>query len=71
MKTYFTEAKRIREIYKLRFSPTITANRSAAISWASTTVELSKVILGDDCKYWVVGIADACRLIKAGYELAE
>ncbi len=31
----------------------------------------SMIILGDDEKFWVVCMADAQRLVNAGYELAE
>jgi hypothetical protein len=28
------------------------------------------IVLGDDCKFWVVTMAVAAKLLAAGYELA-
>ena len=64
------KAKQVKEIYSLRHRPTIISDRTAAFAWAAGMIKLHFVILGDDCKFWVVCPADASRLIKVGYEYA-
>jgi hypothetical protein len=43
---------------------------AAAQSFANRTVKASAVILGDDCLFWVVSLAEMERLLRQGYELA-
>ena len=42
-----------------------------AQNFAARCLKIHMVIMGDDMKYWVVNMATAQRLVKAGYELAE
>lgn len=65
------KSKQVKEVYGLRHRPDILSNRTAAFEWANGVKKLHFVILGDDCKFWVVCPADASRLIKAGYEYAK
>jgi hypothetical protein len=46
-------------------------DRTLALSRAATTIKPSRVMLGDDGKYWVVTPADASRLERMGYEYAN
>ena len=41
-----------------------------ARSYSDRTVKVSMILLGDDCKFWVVTMAVAAKLLAAGYELA-
>jgi len=41
-----------------------------AFSFADRATKSMLVVLGDDERYWVVTMADAERLIRAGYEAA-
>ncbi len=59
-----------KESLNLRYEPTAFTNRETAFGWSKHTVKPSMVILGSDCKFWVVCPADASRLIKLGYEFA-
>ncbi len=43
----------------------------AAQRWANNCIKLHVVLLGDDNKYWVVSFANAQRLVKLGYEIAQ
>lgn len=69
------EMKNISKIYNLRHVPTATRSRMAAFELAEqSTGKLERtrwVILGDNDWFWIVCPADADKLIKAGYELAE
>jgi hypothetical protein len=42
-----------------------------AQNFAARCKKIHMVIMGDDGMYWVVTMATAQRLVKAGYELAE
>ena len=42
-----------------------------ARSYSNRTAKVSTIVLGDDCKFWVVTPAVASTLIAAGYEIAE
>lgn len=42
-----------------------------AKNYASRTIKVSVVILGDDELFWVVNMAVASKLIAAGYEIAK
>lgn len=44
-------------------------SRESAFSYASHGHALT-VMLGDDCRYWVVTMAYAAKLEKAGYQWA-
>ncbi|MFR9505489.1 MAG: hypothetical protein SNI32_05345 [Rikenellaceae bacterium] len=68
---YNAKAKEVQRIYKLRYKPTIMCDLKAALEWAEGCEKSQFVMLGDDCKYWVVCPADAWSLIVAGYEYAE
>lgn len=47
------------------------AYRSEELAWsAANRMKAGVVMLGDDCRFWVVCLADADRLEKAGYEFA-
>ena len=50
-------------IYRFRLS-------ELAFSFADRATKSMLVVLGDDERYWVVTMADAERLIRAGYEAA-
>lgn len=41
-----------------------------AQTFADGCLKMQGIILGDDQRFWVVGMADFDRLIKAGYEAA-
>ena len=41
-----------------------------ARSYSNRTTKVSMIVLGDDCKFWVVTMAVASKLLAAGYELA-
>jgi hypothetical protein len=41
-----------------------------ARSYSDRTVKVSMIVLGDDCKFWVVTMSVAAELLAAGYELA-
>lgn len=41
-----------------------------ARSFASRTIPMSAVVLGDDGRFWVVTIGKMETLLKAGHELA-
>ncbi len=43
---------------------------SLAGAYANRCVKAHVVILGDDRRFWVVTMAEAARLLKAGYEVA-
>jgi hypothetical protein len=45
-------------------------SQALAESFSGRTIKPSAIILGDDQKYWVVTLAEAQRLVAAGYELA-
>ena len=61
----------IKKINNLRHNPSIFSNRENAFNSLKHYVKSCyTVILGDDCKYWVVCFSDAQRLQKGGYELA-
>ena len=44
---------------------------SLARAYSDRTAKASAIMLGCDGKFWVVGLAEMSRLLKAGYELAE
>lgn len=44
-------------------------NPALAKSFSERTEKASMIVMGDDGKYWVCFMADASRLIKAGFEL--
>ncbi len=67
---YEAKAKEVKAVYNLRHTPRVTSSRAAAFEWAEGCEKLHFVILGDDCKFWVVCPADASKLINAGYEYA-
>jgi len=47
----------------IKFSSLALAN-----SFANNAIKAMAVMMGDDNKFWVVTMADAARLEKAGYE---
>ena len=51
---WHTKSKEVKEIYNLRHFPTIMSDRTSALEWAKGMNKLHFVILGDDCKFWVV-----------------
>lgn len=51
--------------------PAIFRNEALAWSFADRSLKAHMVILGDDERYWVVTFAEAAKLVRAGYELAE
>lgn len=61
----------IQTILGLRHKPDVFNNREAAFRWAERCVKLHTVVLGDKEQYWVVCLADAAKLVKSGYELAQ
>ena len=69
------ELKNFSNSYNLIHFPTATRSRMAAFELAEqSTAKLGRtrwVILGDNDWSWIVCPADADKLIKAGYELAE
>ena len=69
------ELKSISKTFNLRHIPTATRSRMAAFELAEQSPgKLGRtrwVILGDNDWFWIVCPADADKLIKAGYELAE
>ena len=54
----------------LRNEITIMSTLEGAKRFASKCIKAHEVILGDNCKFWVVCFADAQRLVKQGYEIA-
>lgn len=42
----------------------------AAYRWADNAVKAEMVIMGDDNRFWVVTMATAEKLIRAGFEIA-
>jgi len=58
-----------REIYGLRHEPEYFRNLGNARSYAARG-KCSVVMLGDDERFWVVCLADAARLERAGLEWA-
>jgi hypothetical protein len=64
-------ANEIKNSLNLRHSPTIFNNRENAFNSLKSYVKSCyTVVLGSDCKFWVVCFSDAQRLQKLGYELA-
>jgi hypothetical protein len=55
----------------LRNSVDIFNNRENAFGWASMSIKLQVVMLGDNGKFWVVCFSDAQKLSKIGYEIAQ
>lgn len=56
------------EQLKLRNQPRKFSSEGRARSYSYRTIKPTRIFLGDDNKYWVVGMADGERLLKAGYE---
>ena len=50
--------------------PACYSDRELAFASLDHAVKPLRVMLGDDCRYWVVTPADAQRLERAGYEWA-
>ena len=64
-------ASEIKKALNLRHSPVIFNNRENAFNSLKHYVKSCYcVVLGSDCKFWVVCFSDAMRLQKQGYELA-
>lgn len=54
----------------LRYTPDVYMNLNTAKFAISYMVKKCwVVVMGDNCEYWVVCMADASKLIAAGYEL--
>lgn len=62
-----TEGKKMMKLrMKYRFK-----NLGLAKSFSQSTLKPSMIFMGDDEYFWVVTLADAGRLLKAGYEEAR
>lgn len=61
----------IKNTYGLRNNVDILSTKESAFRYASNCIKLHVVILGENCKYWVVCFSDAQKLVKAGFELAN
>lgn len=55
----------------LRYSLVEMSTLEGALRYAERCIKAHCVILGDNGKFWIACFADAQRLVKAGYELAE
>jgi hypothetical protein len=60
----------IKSTYSLKYSPDVFSTREAAFRSTERSVKMAIVMLGENGKFWVVCMADAQRLVKAGFEPA-
>jgi len=56
---------------ELKNKPVVFKNLETAKNFAARAVKPMTVVFGDCPQYWVVTVADAMRLVKQGYEVAE
>ena len=68
LNTLKTAAETARKVLGLKYSPVVARNEATATRIAERWT-CGVVMLGDDA-YWVVCLADAQRLARAGYEYA-
>lgn len=68
LKTLTDAARKAAEALKLKYRPVVVRDEVTAFRIADRT-KAGTVILGEDA-YWVVCLADAERLNRAGYEYA-
>lgn len=65
-----TNLKDLQKKLNLRYSIDSFTNENSARSAMTHAVKNCwLIVLGDNCKYWVVCFADAAKLEKAGYEI--
>jgi hypothetical protein len=64
------DTRKYKKELNLRHEPSRFSNRESAFNYSNRTIKMSLVMLGCDCKFWVVCPADATRLLKQGYEYA-
>ena len=55
----------------LKYQPFKFNSRERAFAFANHCEKAMAVMLGDDAKFWVVCLADAARMERAGYEWAN
>lgn len=67
---WYNEKRHIKETYNLRYLPDMFNTLQAAIHWAEGCTYPKRVILGDNCLFWLVCPSDARLLIEAGYAYA-
>jgi hypothetical protein len=60
--------KTIKQLYGLRHTPDELSTLEGAKRYAERCVKLHVIVLGDNCKFWVVCLADAIKLKTFGYE---
>jgi hypothetical protein len=54
----------------LRYTPDVYINLGTAkFAMEHMGKKCWVIVMGDNCKYWVVCFADAGKLVKAGYEM--
>jgi hypothetical protein len=63
--------KNLKQTLGLRHNPDQLSSREAAFRLANNCIKLHMVVLGDNCKFWVVCFSDAQKLVKLGYEIAK
>ena len=58
----------LKEAEKIIYRCTKLSDEDRARAYAARTTKPSRIILGDDEKYWIVTPAEATKLEKLGYE---
>jgi hypothetical protein len=66
-----TTMSNLKETLGLRNGVDQFISREAALRCAANRIKLHVVMLGDNGKYWIACFADAQRLHKMGYEIAN
>jgi hypothetical protein len=62
-------ARNAAKVAGCRYAPGVYVSGELAANRASS-MPAHCVVLGDNARYWVVTLADAARLCRAGYEMA-
>lgn len=72
MSTTISTEQKVKQALNLRYTPTAYNHREFAFASLERAVKPCWVVmLGDNCKYWVVCMSDAAKLERAGYEIAK
>lgn len=64
------QKKQLKATLNLRYCPDVYIDlNTAKFAIANMVKKCWVIVMGDNCKYWVVCMTDASKLITAGYEL--